>query len=430
MAHYQKTSGTLTKHIRKRGPVWILRYTDENGAQRRVQLKNSNGEWCRTRAEAEIAQAAIIMARDTKPDRGLREPTNWQEALQAFLANWSPTVTASHARSSEASIVRIMQAARCSKVSDLTRRKILQWRDERQGEVSGATVNRDLAALRRWMRWLELRDFIGEDPTERIKDLAEEQTRPRRAYQDEELERLWPALRNLDHLRGGQPQEWPIFGLWSLGCRYGELRQIEWRDLDLETGLVHLRPETTKGRQGRRKARIIPITDQVAPGFLEAAKAVRIAQTASLGRVVGGSDPVFLSRRGCALHPARARVLTFLDAAMEMAGVDKIDADGRHLDLHAFRTTFITRLLRQGIGIVQLAKIVGHKDLGMIMRHYEDLGIDHLRRASEEIAPPSWSPERGELGLTRLFPETRSEDLGSFQAFGPNQGSSLSRGVE
>ncbi|MCB9906978.1 MAG: site-specific integrase [Planctomycetes bacterium] len=382
--------------------------------QRRIQLKTKTGDWCRTKPEAETAQAVIIAERDAVPGRTLRAPASWQEALAAFLANWAPTVTEHHAKASEASISRIMLAARCKKVTDLTRRKILAWRDERQGEVSGATVNRDLAALRRFMRWLELRDFILEDPTERIKDLAEEQTRPRRAYRDDELERLWEAMRNLDHIRGGEPQAWVIRGLWSLGCRYGELRQIQWRDVDLEGGLVLLRPETTKGRQGRRKARTIPLTPQVAPGFREAAQAARVAQTGSLGRVVGGSDPVFLSRRGFPLHPARARLLNFLDAAMEMAGVEKIDADGRHLDLHAFRTTFITRLLRQGIGVVQLAKIVGHKDLGMIMRHYEDLGIDHLRQSAGAIDLPKWSPDGAsptvDLGL---HPRARFGELGS-----------------
>lgn len=47
------------------------------------------------------------------------------------------------------------------------------------------------------------------------------------------------------------------------------------------------------------------------------------------------------------------------------------------------RYTFTTRAILRGVGPVELAKLLGHTDLKMLMKHYQKLGVetDHMRRA-------------------------------------------------
>ena len=59
---------------------------------------------------------------------------------------------------------------------------------------------------------------------------------------------LW-ALRDRG-LRIPQATWW--HALLGLGCRYGELRQVRWCDLDLAQRALTLRAETTKGNRERR----------------------------------------------------------------------------------------------------------------------------------------------------------------------------------
>ncbi len=76
---------------------------------------------------------------------------------------------------------------------------------------------------------------------------------------------------------------------------------------------------------------------------------------------------------------------------MDLAGVEKIDAEGETLCIHSFRATYITRALRANVPLVQLMKIVGHKTPTMIMKHYEKLNLDDLKTAADRIPGSFWA---------------------------------------
>lgn len=388
--------GTVRRRMRKHGPTYELRYMAESGKQVRVVLKNRDGSFCRTNAQAEKARAVVIFNRDNGHKDEVRIPHNFHEALAAFMESWGPTVSKGHASNTARSVERVFVETRSVRVSDLTRPKILQWRDERRSSgASAGTCNRDIAALRSFFGWLELRDYVDENPLKLVKDWVEgkdTQTRPRRAFTEQELELLWPAMREVDDCNGGHPLEWPVYGLWALGCRHAELTALEWRDVDFKNELVTLREGTTKGKKGRKRSRRVQLTKKVAPGFLESLRYMREAQSRYRGRLVADTDRVFWSRRRFQLPKTKSRLLPFINEAMDRAGIEKRDSDGRALDIHSFRTTFVTRCLRAGIDVVTVSKMTGHRSIDTLLRHYEDLGLnDEKVRAACESAP-IWAP--------------------------------------
>jgi len=57
---------------------------------------------------------------------------------------------------------------------------------------------------------------------------------------------------------------------------------------------------------------------------------------------------------------------------------------------YTYRHGFATDALVNGVGIAEVAELLGHKDLTMIQEHYSHLAEkrDHLRRAAERATPP------------------------------------------
>ncbi len=378
-------SGSIAKVKRSHGTTWVLRYTNEDHKQVRKTLRTPDGHYARTRTEAVRAQHLIIFERDNALRNGNRTPWTWEEALDHFLKAWAPTVTRNHASNTRRSIELVMRDCAATTPKDLTRRKILAWTDERAKTHSAATVNLEIAALSVFVNWLMLRDYLEESPLDGVKTKKGEQTRPRRAFEDAELARLFPVLQDEDAWRPHYyPMEWPMYGLWATGCRHGEIRQLEWRDVLVDERVISLRAATVKTRE----ARTVPVSEE----FLERAAEAKELQGRRQERVIGPRDPVFLSRQGCALDQKGARLLKHLNRCMDIAGVEKIDAEGETLCIHSFRATYITRALRANVPLVQLMKIVGHKTPTMIMKHYEKLNLDDLKNAADRIPGSFWAP--------------------------------------
>ncbi len=64
---------------------------------------------------------------------------------------------------------------------------------------------------------------------------------------------------------------------------------------------------------------------------------------------------------------------------------DRVDAEGRKLDIHALRHTFGSRLARRGVGLVQVQRLMGHSDPKLTAQVYTHLDVEDLRRAVEAV---------------------------------------------
>jgi integrase len=91
------------------------------------------------------------------------------------------------------------------------------------------------------------------------------------------------------------------------------------------------------------------------------------------------------------LNSSNARKLLY--DVFDRAGIARKDEQGRSLDIHALRGTAATRLLRNNVQLAHVAKLLGHQDVRLTMRHYEDLGIEDLRAEVDRMPAIGGAPK-------------------------------------
>jgi len=124
---------------------------------------------------------------------------------------------------------------------EITTGRIKAYIASRQKEgAANASINRELSALRRMFTLAVQDEYLRHAP--HVPKLQENNAR--QGFVDHEA---FMALRaNLPrYLRD------PITFLYLSGWRVGEMRGLEWRDVDLHGGVVRLRAEISKNKDGR-----------------------------------------------------------------------------------------------------------------------------------------------------------------------------------
>ena len=161
------------------------------------------------------------------------------------------------------------------------------------------------------------------------------------------------------------------------GLRVGELQALEWRDLRLDgpSPCIALRAETTKAA----RADVVPLRRDLATKL----RAHRPANAMPTARVFPTT-------------PTRA---TFR-ADCERAGIRwQADEDGRTLDRHALRTTFVSWLSAAGVSPRTAQALARHTDIRLTMANYTDPRLLDARGAVERL-PDLDTPDAGESRAT------------------------------
>jgi len=218
--------------------------------------------------------------------------------------------------------------------------------------VAPRTVNLYRATLHRIFKlcvspWL----LISSNPVSATETLREEPREPT-LLTDGEYEMLLSEC-----------QEHPFLKLfvtlaWETGGRSGEILQLEWGDVDLETKLLtfandYSRNRTTKGRCSRT----IP---------LSAAAVAAIRHHAMTFRLSGPQSP-YLFKHLTSDRDARPgdRIQSLYRAfkkAAARAGLDRLRP-------HDLRHCFVTRKLAEGVPVQLVSRYVGHADLATTLRY-------------------------------------------------------------
>ena len=374
----------------KRGRFWTLDYRDENGKRRRKTLASQKGTAERLRSE-------IIHRRDMAKaglgaEAGQELPIG--EILDAYLADLRARVTPAHFKNMSQRLRFVVEQLGPVMVRDLKPAAVLKIRAEAVAMgKSHRTANLLVDRLRAMLRWAVENEVIAKNPIERVKRLSEtreHQRYRRRAMSEDEIRRFLQAAREDDYraeLLGAERRirRVPQLPLWmtllETGGRWNEVRLATWGDVDLQNAVLVLRAENTKSR----KARAIPLRAELV-GEL---RALRSAQEQALGRIPTINDGVFLSATGQRWGKYTTNAMRVFDRTLERAGIDRVNAVGEKLDLHALRHTANTRWARNGVGLDHRQRLMGHSDPKLTAVTYSHLDIDDLRRAIERANPPS-----------------------------------------
>jgi site-specific recombinase XerD len=236
---------------------------------------------------------------------------------------------------------------------------------ETERGMSPRTRKGQTAALRRFFSWLVLTGRARSDPTVQLRG-------PRVApveievYRPSEIATILHHTSTLTDLRG-RLRHLIVSTLRFTGMRSGELRTLRRDRLDLEAGQAQVIGKGSRPRTVVIPAPLEPILrtylDEVRPSL--------------------PSSPLLLS------NPAR-RVTTAhhgfgpeaIHREVELAG-QHAGAPGRHFP-HRWRHTFATELVRAGVDIHVVQRLLGHRSVSSTVG-YTHLATDDLQRAIQDL---------------------------------------------
>jgi integrase len=220
------------------------------------------------------------------------------------------------------------------------------------GKRSGPTVNRYLATLSACLGYgVKPLGWIEKNPCERVSKSKEHPGRVRFLSEDELL-RLLAACRPQADLYVAL-----VLSL-TTGGRQGEIMLLRWNQIDFKRQVITLH-DTKNGDR-----RSLPIVGEALPLLQERAKVRSLTD-----------DRVFPSNY--TINEER-----FLRQAWE----DALEA--AHIDdfhWHDLRHTAASYLVMSGVSLVEVAKILGHRTLSMVLR-YAHLADAHIVESGKKLA--------------------------------------------
>jgi integrase/recombinase XerC len=231
--------------------------------------------------------------------------------------------------------------------------------EHRRG-LSGRSIQRLLAALRSFYRFLEREGLAQGNPAARIKAPKSPRKLPNTLDPDEISRLLDLPEESLLAIRDRAMLE--LF--YSSGLRLAELATLDWRELDMEAGLVRV---TGKGT----KTRVVPVGRYA----LEALAKWRQNWPAL---VRGDLDAVFVSQRGGRLSERgiQARVSYW----------SKRQGLWKRVHPHLLRHSFASHLLESSGQLRAVQELLGHADISTT-QVYTHLDFQHLSSVYDKAHP-------------------------------------------
>lgn len=227
-------------------------------------------------------------------------------------------------------------------VSSVTVTDVEKFREWRLKSVAAATVNITLAHLRSAFAWAEDHCYTERNPFAFKNLMIRTDKKIPRALTSVEIERFFEAV---------DERHKPLFSfVLSTGARRSEIFKLRWDDVDFQEKIITFR--NTKGK----KDRAVPITLELAH---------------LLNSIERTSERVFPYNPSWFTHLFRKYRIK--------AGI------GNHLTLHSLRHSSATQLLKSGVSIYTVQKLLGHSSISVTERYLHAFPED-LREAAEILS--------------------------------------------
>lgn len=328
------------------GADWWIEFRAENGrkVRRKIGPNKRQAQEALDRIKVQVAQRRFLPEQAADQARFHALAAQYAEVVAPGL-RWSGRVTTI--------VDRWKDFLGDIKLRDITPNHAMRFVAERRKDVAPATVNREIAVLKRMLNLAVQWGIADRNPLTRFRMLPERNDRFR-YLTTEQATALVEAVP--DYLR-------PItLVAMNTGARRSELTGLKWINVHFETRSIAF-VDTKSGRR-----RDVPMNRIV----FETLKAIPKKH-----------DLVF-TYRGRPLGDFRGSFL----AACRKAGIE----DG--FRWHDLRHSYATAAMRSGMDIRTLQTILGHRTITMTMR-YSHVSSEQLHRAAAavEVGAPSRTGE-------------------------------------
>jgi integrase len=235
-------------------------------------------------------------------------------------------------------------------------------RDLEKSGLAPTTITDYTKPLGGTMKYAVRRGMISVNPCTLL--TRDDRPRPRErkpdhVWNDAEMENLVEAAERLALLPEARYDYAPVLKTaLATGLRLGELLGLQWADIDLHAGELHVR------RQWTRLAEYAPV--KTAAGVRRvplASDMVAYLRKHKLSAEFSrGDDPVFASKSGRPLGHRNATGRGFEPTA-KAAGIEEVS-------FHSMRHAFASRMIDRGISSTVLARLMGHESSAITERRY------------------------------------------------------------
>jgi len=341
----------LRVYKQKGSRVYRARYRLSNGPRiYDVPLRTHIKEVAEAKARRMVEEAEKELLGLIQP-RKLREAAEQPIAthLAAFVAHQKEQERSEdHVRHTHERVTALCAACRWQRLRDVTPDCFVKWRNEQleAKTLSAKTLNAYLGHAAALFNWLVRNERFTHNPLKSVLKLKTEgaETFKRRALSLAEFVRFMAhdGKRRLVYFVAG-----------GTGARRGELRQLQWRDIDLDSvnPCVRLRPETTKNKKGG----MIPLVPVLA-------ELLRVEREKI-------SDPTVV------MFPRGLPSVKTLAKDLEACGIPFEDERGYRVDFHALRHTFISLLAEVEVSELVRRKLARHASLKMTDQYTDEKSV-------------------------------------------------------
>lgn len=222
------------------------------------------------------------------------------------------------------------------------------------------TVNYEVSVLRSAFMWAQEREWIANVPTKKVKPLKPIPKRQARIFTPVECNLFLKTARGIAKTNKRLKVYFKAFKfLLNTGLRSGELCNLTWEDVDMETGLIKIQPKAGWTPKSYSREFYLNKTSQ------------------NLLKSIGQSDGyVFEDSGSRQLEPDNLRkVLMRVTKAAGLKGFTRV---------HDLRHTFNSLMQMKGVDPATMGKILGHKDIETTMI-YTHQTIEHLKKSIDKV---------------------------------------------
>ena len=278
-------------------------------------------------------------------------------------------------------------------LQNLTTSVITQFFNGFKKNYAQATIDKTFGILKRVLELAKECELIEKNPMSNMKrpkttKEGEVNKQVYKAFKDDELKQVLKACKEYSQCTYTMAKV-----LQYTGLRPGELRALEWRDIDFEVGLIHVRQAATQEREGMTlksrgiirsvvgttktpySIRKIPVNGEVLTILKEWQKYIKSDKGYEKARKC---EYVFPSTRGGMLGKTGFSIK--FRKAMQQAGLH-----GRGYELYTFRHTFCTNLIKQGVDIPTVQRLMGDNTTDVILKIYTSVEERDLVSATKKL---------------------------------------------
>jgi integrase len=245
------------------------------------------------------------------------------------------------------------------------------YREKLDSGLSSATVRKMHSILRKALKQAVLDGLIPRNVCDAV-------TAPRQTKK--EMQPLTPAQakRLFENVREDRLRALYVLAI-TAGLREGELLGLRWEDVNLERGLLQVRQQLTRTRDGlsftapkRGKARVVRLTD-MAIAALKAHREAQNEERARAGSLWEETSLVFTSTIGTPVDVGNLTYRSFRPL-LKRTNLPRIR-------FHDLRHTCATLLLSKGTHPKIVQEMLGHANISMTMDTYSHVLPDMQEKA-------------------------------------------------